>query len=313
MTAIKPSLGKSCLNGGMSKPNISLHPFEGADWQAALETLAGPGAGAFQQSAPYGDVMRVLGRKVARIEIRLGAVRIGLVQMIARSPLWLMSRGPVFGPDVAQDVQRAAVRRLARRAGIVIATPERAIDGFGLIPLISPRHHAIWSLSPAEQDLRAGLAGKWRNRLAAAERAELRLRVERNIDWILRADQGQQAARGYRALPASFTQAWGSCSPDGLRAWRVEGRDGQRLAGMVVLRHGAGASYHIGWSGAQGRRVGAHNFGLWHAALWLRRMGCARFDLGDINSEDGAGRMHFKLGTGAQAHPLGATAWVLPN
>ncbi|WP_162177173.1 GNAT family N-acetyltransferase [Thioclava indica] len=297
----------------MITSNISLHPFEGADWQAALEALAGPGVSAFQQSAPYGDVMRALGRKVARVEIRSGTARIGLVQMIARSKLWLISRGPVFGPDVPQIVQQAALRRLARRVGVVIATPERAVGGFGLIPLISPRHHAIWSLSPAEPDLRAGLAGKWRNRLVAAERAGLRLRVERNIDWILHADQVQQAARGYRALPARFTQAWAKCAPDGLRAWRVEDRDGQRLAGLVVLRHGAGASYHIGWSGAQGRRVGAHNFGLWHAALWLRRKGGARFDLGDINSEDGAGRMHFKLGTGAQPHPLGATAWVVPN
>ncbi|WP_417807119.1 hypothetical protein [Thioclava sp.] len=84
----------------MRASNISLHPFEGANWQAALEALAGPGAGAFQQSAQYGDVMRALGRKVARVEIRSGTVRIGLVQMIARSKLWLISRGPVFGPDV---------------------------------------------------------------------------------------------------------------------------------------------------------------------------------------------------------------------
>jgi hypothetical protein len=195
----------------------------------------------------------------------------------------------------------------------VIATPDAPVSGFGLIPLISARHHAIWSLAPAPDALRAGLDGKWRNRLAAAERAGLRLRVERNFDWILHADREQQIARGYRALPASFTQAWASIAPDALRAWRVEDADGQRLAGLVVLRYGAGASYHIGWSGDQGRRVGAHNFGLWQAALWLRRKGGTRFDLGDVNSDEGAGRMHFKLGTGAQAQSSGATLWVLPH
>ncbi|OOY30800.1 GNAT family N-acetyltransferase [Thioclava sp. F36-6] len=294
---------------------VRLTQFSGPDagWDRALRALAPGHAPAFQQAALYGTLAAARGRRVLRLEITHEGRRIALAQMIGRGGLWLLSRGPVFAPGLDHSLRVAVLRRIARRCGIVLATPDAPLAGVGLVPLITPRHHALWSLQPETEALRAGLAGKWRNRLAAAERAGLRVRLEPKIDWLLAADAAQQRARGYRALPPGFTRAWADHNPADLLALHIEDTKGQRLAGGIFLLHGDGASYHIGWTGPEGRASGAHNLMLWHAALRLKARGIRQLDLGAVDSEDGAGRMRFKLGTGAQPHILGATLWVLPG
>ncbi|OWY08980.1 hypothetical protein B6V74_10010 [Thioclava sp. F42-5] len=289
--------------------------FPGSDdsWNRALRALAPEHSPAVQQAALYGTIATARGRRCLRLEATCQGRRVALAQMIARGGLWLLSRGPVFAPELDIWIRRAVLRRIARRAGLVLMTPENPLAGFGLIPLITPRHHAHWSLLPDAHTLRAGLAGKWRNRLAAAERAGLCVEPEPEIEWLLASDAAQQHARGYRALPPSFTLAWADRSAADLLALRVATSKGERIAGGIFLLHGEGASYHIGWTGREGRVSGAHNLMLWQAALRLKARGIRQLDLGAVDSEDGAGRMHFKLGTGAKPHSLGATMWVLPG
>lgn len=289
-------------------------PCDSAGWELAGEALVpGAGGGALQQDWAYGVIAAGAGRRVRRLEIRQGTERIGLAQAIGRRGLWLISRGPVFAPGLAPDLRRAALRAVARALlGVTLVTPEEPVAGFGLIPLVTARHQAIWSLGPEEAHLRAGLEAKWRNRLAAAERAGLRLVPEPEPGWLIRAEADQRAARGYKALPGEFIRAWEIARPGGVLALAVLSEAGEKIAGGVFLRHGRGASYQIGWSGEEGRARGAHNLLLWQAGLRLRRAGVRRLDLGDINSEAGAGLMRFKLGTGAVAQSLGASALVLP-
>ncbi|MFP1644851.1 GNAT family N-acetyltransferase [Pontitalea aquivivens] len=293
------------------RPAIAIRPFAGggADWLAALETAGG---GAMAQHPGWGDLAVAAGRRVARLELVLGARVIGLVQLTARAGLRLASRGPVWLGPADAGLRRAGLRALAWGGGPLLVTPEHPMAGFGLIPLITARHRAIWDLAPAPDVLRAGLQGKWRNRLGAAERAGLRVRVERDPGWLLRAEAAQRRARGYRGLPAGFVEAWGRAVPGGVLALGVW-RDGVPLAGMIFLRHGSWASYHLGWTGAGGRRLGAHPLLLWQGALRLRAAGVRRLDLGDVDGARGAGLMRFKSGTGAEVRPLGATCLVLPG
>lgn len=309
---------------------IGIFPFAGsaADWQAALDGLA-PFA-PLQAAHLYGALAQAAGRRVWRGEIALGGRRIGLAQALGRGGLWLMSRAPVFAAGLGEEVRRAALRRLARHLpGITIATPEAGLRGFGLVPLVTPRHHALWDLTGPEADLRVRLQAKWRNRLVAAERAGLRLCPEPDPGWLVAREAGQRRERGYRGLPAGFLAGWGAAAPGQVlalsarsgAAGKAGGADeaggaggaGGALAGVVVVVHGGAASYFLGWSGPEGRAAGAHNFLLWQAALRLRASGVGQLDLGDVNSESGAGLMHFKLGTGARLHALGATCLVLPG
>ncbi|MER5172608.1 MULTISPECIES: GNAT family N-acetyltransferase [Thioclava] len=283
-------------------------------WNAALQAFNAAYPPAYQQFGAYGEIARAGGRRVARLVLSLKEERIALAQVIGRRGLWWLGRGPVFAKGVSEADRARALRALARRfaPGLFIATPEAPVAGRGLIPIVTARHQALWALGPDVANLRSSLDGKWRNRLASAERKGMRITLEEDPAWLLDAEHQQRKKRGYKALPRDFTTAWEMAMPGSVLSLGVQSDAGERLAGVVMMCHGRSATYQLGWSGEEGRKTGAHNFLLWQVSIALRAQGIRYIDLGDINSEEGAGLMRFKLGTGASVHRLGATMLVLP-
>jgi hypothetical protein len=219
----------------------------------------------------------------------------------------MVFRGPVWGSGTSVDLQRADLRHLARWLGVTIATPEDPVAGFGLVPLITPMHHAIWAFGPA---LRAGMAGKWRNRLASAEGAGLTVRPAAvgTLDRLIAAEASQRQTRRYRALPAAFTRA---LPPDCLRVWEWC-QAGEVAAAMAFIRHGTTATYHLGWASDAARGAGVHALMLARAAEALMAEGVCWLDLGSVDTEAAPGLARFKLGTGASLKRLGPTLLILP-
>jgi hypothetical protein len=256
----------------------------------------------FQQSAPYAAAAQACGARV-----RWCALEGGRALMVERGRLRLISRGPVWTDGCGPQDQRHALRQLARWPGITIATPESEVRGAGLLPLVTPMHHAIWPLGPK---LRAGLAGKWRNRLAAAEGAGVTIRPgnQATLCRLIAEEARQRRARGYRSLPAAFTKA---LPHDALQVWEWRER-GEIGAAMAFVRHGGSASYHLGWGSAAARQAGVHAVMLMRAAESLQAEGVGWLDLGSVDTDRAPGLARFKLGTGASLRRLGATALVLP-
>lgn len=281
------------------------------DGQASLMPL--------QQSLRYGAAIARLGRTVRRARIVRDGDAIGVAQVVSRgfgpARLSLLMRGPVWSVPVAPAEAGEALRHIARAASPLLAIPESGARGLGLVPLVTPRHVALLDLGPEADRLRDGLHGKWRNRLVRAEVAGMHVRLgpadPAPVAALLARDAAQQKARGYRALPAGFTHAWLAGDPAG--ALYAEARHrGEVIAAMLFLLHRPWASYHVGWSGPEGRRLNAHNLLLWQAALRLKAEGYRMLDLGDVNTEDAPGLARYKIGTGARVATLGATRLILP-
>lgn len=255
-----------------------------------------------QQSAPYAGALKACGARV-----RWADTDGGPVLMVERGRLRLISRlRPGCGAaDMAQ--QRRALRRLARWPGLTVATPETDVRGLGLLPLVTPMHHAIWPLGP---DLRATMARTWRDHLAGAERAGLAVRRggRATLEALIRAEAAQRAERRYHALPEAFTRALPAAD---LRLWEWR-RGGELQAAMCFVVHGQSASYHLSWGSGLARKSGAHGLMLTRAAEALREEGVRWLDLGSVDTERAPGLARFKLGTGARLHRLGATVLVLP-
>lgn len=262
----------------------------------------------FPQSVPYALAARAMGGRVRRGVLHRRGAEAGRVQVLERRGLRVILRGPLLAEGEAAEPW---LRRLARVWGATAAMPETGLAGAGFVPLMTPRHAAIWDLAPAPEVLRAGMQQKWRNRLRAAERSgvEVLQGGPAVLRHLIAEEAAMRIARDYRSLPAAFTAALPEAS---LRLWKWRDRGGIGAA-MAFVVHGGMASYHMGWAGERARAAGVHGVMLWQAALSLRAEGVTALDLGDVNDQDAAGIARFKLGTGAALRRFGPTVWVLPG
>ncbi len=199
-----------------------------------------------------------------------------------------------------------------RRTPVILSpeTPTPALARHGAVALISPAHVGLVDLTADPDQRRANLHQKWRNRLVHGEQQGLRITRQSLPQtpghWIFAADAAQQSSRGYRNWPVDLTLAYARENKGMAKIF--EAHDGKEIvAGILVLRHGRGATYHIAHTTDRGKALSAHNLLMWEAMSWLAKQGCEQLDLGVINTEDAAGLARFKLGTGARLHQLGGT------
>ncbi|WP_158263514.1 GNAT family N-acetyltransferase [Aliiruegeria haliotis] len=238
----------------------------------------------------------------------------------------VLTRGPVWAPEVPVDVRRNGLRSLLGQLrgefGAVTVTPDLDDEGdpleaAGWMSAVTPLSVARIDLTPMPEAMRRRMQQKWRNRLCRAERAGLTVRHAAMPDdpdhWLFRREVAQARDRGYKSLPPAFALAWARAGgPRSTRLFTAE-RDGRPLAAMLFLLHGTAASYHIGWNGAEGRRVDAHNLLLWRAMVWMHVRGIQSLELDVIDTETKPGLARFKLGAGANVLRLGATRLSAPG
>lgn len=280
---------------------------------------------ALQQSPGYARALLEMGADVQCHVACVDQTPIGRFQVVSRKmgPVTLrwLPRGPVWQDTTARDDRLSALIHLTQSfspTGTWIIAPDRDDDvaNLRMTPIISAQHVAEIDLT-TPSDLRlARQHGKWRNRLRQAQRAGLRV-VHRPLDTsrdgtVVIREARQQKQRRYKALPPAFLLAWMKANPKAHRLFMVQ-KDGTTLAHMLILLHHPAATYHIGWSGPEGRQVSAHNLVLWEASNWLARRGYQRLDLGAVDTQNAPGLARFKIGSGALIRALGATGLYLPR
>lgn len=274
-----------------------------------------PCSAPFQQSQLFADALTLARREVLRLDLP-DATALAL----RRRPFpALVSRGPVWhgAPD---DTAKAASFRAAARHGVWLINAEHpedapALKRAGFRQIMTATTIAETDLTRPEAELRAGLHGKWRNRLVAAQaglpathKVSLRSFDPARDGWLLAQETAQQKQQKYRALPPALVLALSQAAPRALRMATLT-NNGAPLAAMLFVIHETRALYHIGWSGAEGRRLGAHNLLLWHAMTKLKSSGVTCLELGTVDTDTTPSLARFKLGSGARARALGGT-WL---
>ena len=125
-------------------------------------------------------------------------------------------------------------------------------------------------------------------------------------------------------MPGYYSEKSSRDAPAGIgpsrRGWFPPGKEsvlgveaklgGDRAGGMLFLRHGSTATYHIGWSSPDGREENASNLLLWQAIRLLKKKGVATLDLGGVDTDHAPGLAHFKLGLGGRPLSQSGT-WLL--
>ena len=304
--------------------------WDSCDRQRWTRLLQQAGKSSLEQSWAYGEAISAHARQSLRRGLLVrGEEPLALVQVFARhlAPLGYLNRvlrGPVWIEPELDDQTRLDLLRAIRasfrlrRRELLLWLPElpddpsseAALRSLGSRRMVTGYSSAWLDLSRSEGELRAGLHVKWRNALKSAERGKLRIK----------ASHGGRVMADSLARYDSFRRGKRFLGPDGgfiARIAEAGQRDketlllnaelgGEAVAGIVLVRHGASATYFAGWTSPEGRRHNAHNLLLWQGICRLREAGTQWLDLGGINPA-APGVARFKLGLGGKVFTLTGT------
>ena len=288
------------------------------------------GRSGLEQSWSYGEAVTASsGQTVARAVITGDGRPLALVQAFARplgplGSLHRILRGPVWLEPGLDDELRLGVLRAIKsgfrldRRQLLLWLPElpeapasdAAMRSLGSRRMVTG-YSSVWlDLRPGEAALRAGLHVKWRNALRAAEKSRLQVKSShggRLLSESLARYDGFRRGKRFSGPSGAFI---GSLAEAGQRQKETlllsaAGR-GEPLAGIVLIRHGASATYYAGWTSPEGRRLKAHNLLLWRGIGALREAGTDWLDLGGVDPAV-PGVARFKLGLGGEAFTLAGT------
>jgi hypothetical protein len=170
-------------------------------------------------------------------------------------------------------------------------------------------YQTIWvDLRPDPDTLRARLKGKWRNQLRKAEAAGL------DTDWswsgksLIRVLKGYEQDKTERGYPGPTVGTLGDLCRALLGKQKVlvgtASQNGNMVAAALLLCHGGGATYQVGWTTPAGRALCANNLLLWQAMGELRQAGYRDLDLGGVNEVGAKGVKGFKEGLGGETVEL---------
>jgi hypothetical protein len=241
------------------------------------------------------------------LEKRLGPARIARIN---RGPLWQVD-------DLSDDDKRAVLQLLRRRwrwwrGSALLIAPELP-QGSPLMAGFRPRKAPLWrsawlDVAREPEILRKGLNGKWRNMLVNAEKADLTIEVmsgTHGVNWLLPRYGALMADKGFAATPPALLAALARhADADDVMTLVARDATGAEASAVLVVRHGAAATYLVGWNSDLGRKTRANHLLLWRAVLELEARGCRWFDLGGVDDGATPGVAAFKRGLGGTDYAL---------
>lgn len=284
------------------------------------DLLTRAGQSPIEQSWAYGEALK--GTTARRGVVDADGDTVAMVQMferriLSRARLAQIIRGPVWLTDEPDHRVFAMIKKTFQlRAGTLLVWMPELVDhpdsiaamrNAGLRRMTTGYSSAWVDLTRPADELRRTLHGKWRNALQVAERGGIEVDIRqdaRDLDWLLGHYEAHRKDRRYAGPSAEFVRAMVQAGPAFLILRASVGS--QPVAGILLIRHGASATYYVGWTAPEGRRVNAHNLLLWRGVLALRDSGALWLDMGGINAA-APGVARFKVGVGGAFYTLSGT------
>lgn len=289
--------------------------WEGATPRQWHELLQAARCG-LQQGWSYGEALRASGVAVHRLVIRDEAGRALACAQIAERRLggvWragFLLRGPVWlGSSDIETALVAGIRRHLRGAPLVWA-PECPTTGKRR-PIMTGYSTSWLQLGIGQGALLAACAADWRNALRRAERRGLTISADGRPDevaWLLDRNEAYRRQVGYRGPSRTFLgHLAAAAAADGSLMVLVAHLAAEPVAGILIVRHGAAATYEVGYVSRSGRDRCATHLLLWHAVTTLAATGVRWLDLGGLTTDRTPGIARFKLGLGGEVATLPGT------
>jgi peptidoglycan pentaglycine glycine transferase (the first glycine) len=205
--------------------------------------------------------------------------------------------------------RRRMVLRIAPGPGDAAWNAVQA-DRFAAAGFVAADHLPVYrsrfvDLSRPLDEVRAGLAQKWRNRLNKAERQELRV-VERWDDTLCTEFSSlfnELVARKRFAAPLGpdfYADVQGRLPESERLLIAIAWVDDAPTSGVIAAVHGDTAVYLLGASNEAGRQRSAAYLLQWKVIEAAAARGCRWYDLGGVDMDANPGVYKFKVGLGGE-------------
>ncbi|MBX2833698.1 MAG: GNAT family N-acetyltransferase, partial [Micavibrio sp.] len=149
---------------------------------------------------------------------------------------------------------------------------------------------SILDLTQKTEVLRRNLKANWRNQLKKSEAHDLTIEFdlqEKYQNWLERTYLKDKMLKKYKGPSLSMIKALFKSQNENDKCLIVRVLDkGRPVSGALFILHPPSATYQIGFSMEQGRKINANNFLLWNSALYLKERGIKTLDLGGMNDKD---------------------------
>ena len=177
----------------------------------------------------------------------------------------------------------------------------------------------LLDLTPAEEQILAGMKQKTRYNIRLAQRHGVQVRPGglEDLDLLMRMYAETSSRDGFVIRdPAYYRRAWEDFMGAGMAQPLIAEVEGEPVSGLIAYRFGATAWYLYGMSRSAHREKMPNHLLQWEAMRWAKSGGCAHYDLVGIPgrpdpSDSLWGLYRFKVGFGGELlRTIGA--WDFP-
>lgn len=262
---------------------------------------------------PSWGLIEIDGKEAGLIQImQVGIIKNLFHAVVAdRGPLWFDGFGSIkhFTAFIAEYNRQFPKRWGRKRRFIPEMKKSAAVDTVmqenKFTKTDSPPYQTIkLDLTQSLEDLRAGLHGSWRRSLVKSEKTDLEIIWDDTgfkLPMLMKLYDLDRRARQYDGPDLPTLGALGKT----LAAERntligMALLDNKPVGAILILCHGQGATYQVGWNGQEGRDNLAHHRLLWDSLGVLQQKGITTFDLGGVNDGSAASIKRFKTGMGGK-------------
>ena len=306
-----------------SEYTLDVDQIEKSEWSDALMNFDDA---SIYQTWTYGSV-RWRESNLSHLVLKREGEVVGLAQLsIKRVPvvnlgIAYIPWGPLFqkrgNPKNYEDLKRlvqALNEEYVMRRGLLLRIAPNVVDhaqeemrvllemeGFHFNKSIPPYRTFMLDLSPSLQELRKGLAQKWRNQLNRAEKNGMTV-VEGDSDEFYNKFMNHQNEMLGRKkyIPEVDYEEFREIQkelhgPLKMKIMLCEYK-GEPITAAICTAIGNTGIYLLGASGAKGFKLKGAYLLQWQMIRWLKERNCRWYDLGGINPERNPGVFHFKAG-----------------
>ncbi len=249
---------------------------------------------------------------------------LGGVARLNRGPLFLKERDTMSENDCVEVLNSILSLKRKNRWWLFFIAPELKdgqLENNSLSKFLAkPRTGASWgssllNLDIDEDQLLKNLNGKWRNLLRKAMKSDLKVRSilssDKDFDKLIASYDEMKKKKNFAGIPSKLLRELPNHNGTNwsFNAYIAESNNFEvsstEITGMLVsICHGDTATYLIGSSNLEGRKLNANYLLLWKSILDAKAFGCKYFDLGGINNNTPKGIAHFKRGVKGKEYVL---------